>query len=267
MGDDFDAFRRWACGRQLSPKTVSDYLAWIRRCPPDLASLTLPELRTIWETFQIAPRSRNNLRCALSAWFDFLVDEGRVEMNLAKLLPRLKEKRSLPRPLPPEIVPLYIQTAWQKGPVVYALVVLYLNTGLRLSEVRGIRWEMLESNWIHVPQKGGQLRAVYLNAACMEALGKLHRTPVGWVFPSPVTTDAISKNWIYRRIREVGEDVAVKVWPHRLRHTHATMLYAQTKDIMLVKKSLGHASLQSTQIYTEVAGEDLAMELEGLALA
>ena len=54
------------------------------------------------------------------------------------------------------------------------------------------------------------------------------------------------------------------VHPHMLRHTFATELYRQTKDIRLVQKALGHADLSTTMIYTHIVDDDLEAALKGL---
>ena len=62
-----------------------------------------------------------------------------------------------------------------------------------------------------------------------------------------------------------GEVAGVKdCTPHRFRHTFATKLLKQTRDIRLVQEALGHDSISTTQIYTQVANEQLAMEVSGL---
>jgi site-specific recombinase XerD len=56
------------------------------------------------------------------------------------------------------------------------------------------------------------------------------------------------------------------VHPHMLRHTFATELYRQTKDIRLVQKALGHSDLSTTMIYTHIVDEDLEAALKGFRL-
>jgi len=60
---------------------------------------------------------------------------------------------------------------------------------------------------------------------------------------------------VKRRGRKAG--IAKDVHPHMLRHTYATELYRQNKDIRLVQKALGHASLSTTMIYTHIVDDDL----------
>lgn len=56
------------------------------------------------------------------------------------------------------------------------------------------------------------------------------------------------------------------VHPHMLRHTFATELYRQTKDIRLVQKALGHSSLSTTMIYTHIVDENMEVALKGFHL-
>lgn len=65
-----------------------------------------------------------------------------------------------------------------------------------------------------------------------------------------------------RRGKKAG--IAKGVHPHMLRHTYATELYRETKDIRLVQKALGHASLATTMIYTHIVDDDMETAMRAL---
>ena len=145
------------------------------------------------------------------------------------------------------------------------LITLMLNAGLRASEalhlrVRDIDWT---SGQLMVREgKGKKDRTLWLNEADLEllrswkarrpALGELlfttlHGTPV---------KDRDMRAMVKRRAQKVG--LTKDVHPHMLRHTFATDLYRVTKDIRLVQKTLGHADLSTTMIYTHLVDDDVA---------
>jgi integrase/recombinase XerD len=94
-----------------------------------------------------------------------------------------------------------------------------------------------------------------------EARPKLKGATGPWVFAGP-SGAALTRVRVFQLLKEAGERVDVKVAPHHLRHTFATHLLANDADLRAVQLMLGHASLNTTQIYTKVAGERLRDVLE-----
>ena len=145
------------------------------------------------------------------------------------------------------------------------MLVLMLNAGLRASEVlhlrvRDVDW--LSGQLLVRAGKGKQDRMLWLNEADLELLR-------AWKARRPVATallfttlhgtpvkDRDLRAMVKRRARKVG--IPKDVHPHMLRHTFATDLYRVTKDIRLVQKTLGHADLSTTMIYTHLVDEEMA---------
>jgi integrase/recombinase XerD len=110
--------------------------------------------------------------------------------------------------------------------------------------------------------KGKRDRTLWLNETDLDLLRAWKaRRPVitEWLFTTlhgtPVK-DRDLRAMVKRRARKVG--IAKDVHPHMLRHTFATDLYRVTKDIRLVQKTLGHADLSTTMIYTHLVDDDVA---------
>ena len=82
----------------------------------------------------------------------------------------------------------------------------------------------------------------------------------GYEFLGPTAPRAMVKRWSSKA------GLTKDVHPHMLRHTFATELYRQTKEIRLVQKALGHSDLSTTMIYTHILDEDLAAALKGFHL-
>jgi len=140
------------------------------------------------------------------------------------------------------------------------LALLYY-AGLRLSEVRNLKWEDIdfEREVIHVKQaKGEKERVVFLHKKLKELLMKYGIKKSGIVLVSDRW-----KRYNERTIQQIVKNAArkagikKKVTPHTLRHSFATHLLEARADIRYIQQLLGHKSLRTTQIYTHVANKDI----------
>ena len=141
----------------------------------------------------------------------------------------------------------------------YCILTLFLNCGMRLSELVGIDLKDIKGDTLKVIGKGDKERTVYLNEACIQAVKDYLTTR-----PS-VKTDAlfISKrkqrisnktvqHMVKGCVRKAGLDTK-KYSVHKLRHTAATLMYQYGEvDIRALQQILGHSNISTTQIYTHV---------------
>ena len=153
------------------------------------------------------------------------------------------------------------------------LLRLMLNTGLRASEVLHIRTRDIDwnSGKLMVRQgKGKKDRSSWIGEEDLELLQrwviKKARLPESaWLFISRV-----GKLVQTRYLREMVKRLATKagiakdVHPHTLRHTFATDLYRQTKNLRLTQKALGHSQITTTMIYTHIIDDELEEALKAL---
>ncbi len=153
-----------------------------------------------------------------------------------------------------------------------ALLRLMLDTGLRVAEATALKWNDLDlqTGKLHVKQgKGKKDRLLWIGESTLEQLQKLRErqakdapTAQGkapeYVF-STRDGDQISPRFVQQMVKRYRERCGFnkQVTPHTLRHTFATDLLRETKNIRLVQKALGHASLSTTQIYTHIVDEEL----------
>ncbi|MBZ4664766.1 tyrosine recombinase XerC [Mahella sp.] len=144
----------------------------------------------------------------------------------------------------------------------YAILTLFLNCGLRLSELVGINIGDIREDTLRVIGKGNKERTVYLNEACLNAIENYLKTrPHDGVKDrealflsklkkriSPKTVQHIVKKYI----SNAGLD-STKYSTHKLRHTAATLMYKYGDiDIRTLQQLLGHENISTTQIYTHV---------------
>lgn len=147
----------------------------------------------------------------------------------------------------------------------YAFVVLFLNCGLRLSELAGIDISHFSEDRITVTGKGQKQRVIYLNQMCISAIDEYlkHRpeeNEENALFLSTrkqrMSNRAIQHR-IEKHIRDAGLDPKTYS-THKLRHTAATLLYKYGNvDIRVLQEILGHVSVATTQIYTHLDDEIL----------
>lgn len=163
----------------------------------------------------------------------------------------------------------------------YAIICLFLNTGMRLSELVGLNITSFDADlsYVKVIGKGNKERVIYLNNAARAALEdhlrirldpKFIRTSDAALFLSGREQRISNKTVqyiVYKYLRLAGLG-AKEMSVHKLRHTAATLMYQTGNvDVRLLKDILGHEQLNTTQIYTHVVESSMqdAMDLNPLA--
>lgn len=151
-----------------------------------------------------------------------------------------------------------------------AIFVLFLNCGLRLSELVGINISNInfEKRTLRVIGKGNKERIVYLNDLCINAIKSYMQVRPGEIAYSD--RDALFISEKKRRISNRMVEILSKRYfnnagidpkrysPHKLRHTAATIMYKEGNvDIKTLQEILGHVSISTTQIYTHINSDDM----------
>ena len=148
----------------------------------------------------------------------------------------------------------------------YCILCLFLNCGLRISEMVGLNLTDIRQDSLLIHGKGNKERVVYMNNACIEALNNwlVIRKDIATadkkaVFLSSrrkrVSVDAIQV-MVRKTLLKAGLD-ASHISPHKLRHTAATLMLQNGVDVRTLQEILGHESLNTTQIYTHIANAEL----------
>ncbi|MBQ8440556.1 MAG: tyrosine recombinase XerC [Clostridia bacterium] len=153
----------------------------------------------------------------------------------------------------------------------YAILTLFLNCGMRLSELVGIDLSDIDSELssLRVTGKGNKERIVYLNPACQAALvsylAKRKGPQYAHVHDKALFLSRLDQRMsvktvqamVYKYLKLAGlENKHYSV--HKLRHTAATLMYQSGNvDVRVLKEILGHEQLNTTQIYTHVSNQDM----------
>ncbi|MBU5669053.1 tyrosine recombinase XerC [Peptoniphilus sp. MSJ-1] len=157
----------------------------------------------------------------------------------------------------------------------YAIATLFLNCGMRLSELSGINLSHIENgNTLTVVGKGNKERTIYLNEACIRAIDdylKLRPQVKDDALFLSMRENRMSnrsiQHMIEKHMKNSGLDTT-KYSVHKLRHTAATLMYEYgNADIRSLQEILGHESVNTTEIYTHVNKKSLRKMVESNPLS
>ncbi len=205
----------------------------------------------------------------IRSFFKYLVSKaGVLSENPVKDLEIPAARRSMPVYLTlEESIELVksVQTKYSERD--YCIITLFLNCGMRLSELCGLNLNDIRGETLKLLGKGRKERVVYLNAACVHALEQYLAVRVAPIKASEKYALFVSKRGTrltQRRVEQiVGECLAAAglsgqgYSPHKLRHTAATLMYQHGVDIRVLKELLGHVNLSTTEIYTHVSDRQI----------
>jgi integrase/recombinase XerC len=269
-GSDLDQFLEY-----LAPQDP----ATGKRKTPDIAQvdhLTIREWLSALHSAQKKKASIARKLAALRTFFQFLVREGMLELNPAKLVstPRLEKK--LPQHLSIEEAIRFIETPDPEtnlGKRDRAMLELMYATGVRVAELTTLDLDDIDfqNKLIRVTGKRRKQRIVPFGDPASDAIRSYLTVRERFLSNAPVSNredEALFLNYQGTRIttRSVGRMVEKyiricagvhDISPHALRHSFATHLLDSGADLRDIQELLGHARLSTTQIYTHVSMEKL----------
>lgn len=223
------------------------------------------------------PSARARKLSAIKSFFKYITVHERItEKNVAADIEGPKLKKALPKFLTEEeSIELLRAVAEDKHSHSrvrdYCMITLFLNCGMRLSELVGINLSDIATDMtsLRVVGKGNKERMVYLNSACTNALaewivvrlnGKTVVKDKDALFISNRGT-RISNQMVQKTVEKYLKLAGLgnrKLSTHKLRHTAATLLYQKGGvDVLTLKEILGHEQLSTTQIYTHVSNKEV----------
>ena len=146
----------------------------------------------------------------------------------------------------------------------YAIITLFLNCGMRLTELTSIDIDKIKGDTLVVVGKGNKERTIYLNDVCISALENYMKVRPNFNTKALFVSER-KQRISYRTVQETVKKYLNKAGldtntlsTHSLRHTSATLMYKYGKvDIRTLQEILGHKSIATTEIYTHVDDEQL----------
>lgn len=196
--------------------------------------------------------TRTTYATSARAWHRWLVDRGYRNDNPMDLVPVPKRPRGTPRPAPSDAVRDVLLVASRKG---RAYIELATFQGLRTFEIAKVRGEDFSEGWQTVHGKGDVVWSIPIHPL----VEQLRRgfPEVGFWFPG-LTDGHVGASTVGQTISASFRRRGFDITAHQLRHWYGTHAQRVGKDSRLTQRLMRHASLSSTQMYTEVA--DLGMQ-------
>lgn len=281
---DLRTFFRYLLARDRKISPDSEEFEQIDISGVDLEYIQNITTEDIYEFIMYADNVRGNMAAAKSrklsaikGFFKYLTTKRfMLDDNPAINIESSKKKQALPKYLSLEESLLLIETVKDDTESKtrirdYAIITMFLNCGMRVSELVGIDLNDIdrELRSLTVTGKGNKQRIIYLNDACRAALGDYLEERMGERFRT-VNTRALFLSGRYQRISVKTVQWLVYKYldmagleskhysVHKLRHTAATLMYQTGNvDVRVLKDILGHEQLNTTQIYTHVSNRSM----------
>ena len=240
---------------------VYDFLAFLSRDRIKQPNSAEPE-------FGLTASSRARKIASIRSFFKYMTVKAKLlDENPVQDLDSPKLPKTLPRYLTlEESQRLLSAVDGSNKERDYCILCIFLNCGLRISELVGMNVNDYRGDNLRVIGKGNKERTVYLNDACRAALDawldvrrNLVPARVSAMFLSNrrtrISVDSVQV-LVKKYLKKAGLDASLYS-THKLRHTAATLMLQNGVDVRTLQEVLGHENLNTTQIYTHIDNAEL----------
>ena len=228
--------------------------------------------------YGISPSARARKLSAIKSFYKYLtVRTKQLSENPVADLEYPKLRKSLPKYLTLEQSAALLQAV--SGPNEkrdYAILMLFLNCGIRRSELVNLNITDVYADRIRVLGKGNKERFVYFGSSCRKAIDAYmeersqkvlsdNRALFGSRDSNRISVTAVHR-LVKKALLQAGLD-STQYSAHKLRHTAATMMLSGGVDVKTVQEVLGHENLNTTQIYTHIENTELKIAADANPLS
>ena len=257
--------------REIDTSDVFDFLSYLandRAVNPESAA---PD-------YGISATARARKLSSIKSFYKYLtVRTKQLEENPVAELEYPKLRKSLPRYLTLDQSAALLQAvSGQNEKRDYAILMLFLNCGIRRSELVGLNLTDVYEDRIRVVGKGNKERIVYMGSSCRRAIDRYleernnivltdNQALFGSRDKNRISVSAVHR-LVKKHLLESGLD-ASQFSAHKLRHTAATLMLANGVDLKTLQEVLGHENLNTTQIYTHIENTDKKIAAEANPLS
>jgi len=256
---------------QIETSDIFDFLSYLAKDRTVNPGSPAPD-------YGISSTSRARKLSAIKSFFKYLtVRTKQLQDNPVADLEYPKIRKSLPKYLTLEQSSSLLKCV--SGPNEkrdYAILMLFLNCGIRRSELVGLNITDVYEDRIRVVGKGNKERFVYFRSACRKAIDAYlpernkqvlsdNRALFGSRDSNRISVSAVHR-LVKKALLQAGLD-STQFSAHKLRHTAATMMLSGGVDVKTVQEVLGHENLNTTQIYTHIENTELKIAAEANPLS
>lgn len=257
--------------RDIDTPDIFDFLSYLandRAVNPESAA---PD-------YGISAAARARKLSSIKSFYKYLtVRTKQLEENPVAELEYPKLRKSLPKYLTLDQSAALLQAvSGQNEKRDYAILMLFLNCGIRRSELVGLNLTDVYADRIRVVGKGNKERFVYFGSACRKAIDAYleerkqielsdNRALFGSRDKNRISVTAVHR-LVKKALLQAGLD-STQFSAHKLRHTAATMMLSGGVDVKTVQEVLGHENLNTTQIYTHIESTELKIAAEANPLS
>ena len=257
--------------RSITTSEIFDFLSYLANDRAQNPDSPYPE-------YGIAPAARARKLSAIKSFYKYLtVRTKQLKENPVADLEYPKLRKSLPKYLTMEqSAALLHAVSGQNQKRDYAILMLFLNCGIRRSELVGLNLTDVYDDRIRVVGKGNKERFVYFGENCRKALDDYllernkktlsdNRALFGSRDGNRISVTAVHR-LVKKALLQAGLD-STQYSAHKLRHTAATMMLSGGVDVKTVQEVLGHENLNTTQIYTHIENTELKIAAQANPLS
>ena len=228
--------------------------------------------------YGISPTARARKLSAIKSFFKYLTVRTKIlQENPVADIEYPKLRKSLPKYLTIDQAAALLQAVEGPNQVRdYCILMIFLNCGIRRSELVGLNITDIYEDRLRVVGKGNKERFVYFGTPCRKAIDAYlverkkkiltdNRALFGSRNGNRISVTAVHR-LVEKALKQAGLD-ATQFSAHKLRHTAATMMLSGGVDIKTVQEVLGHENLNTTQIYTHIESTELKIAAEANPLS
>ena len=256
---------------EITTSDVFDFLSYLANDRPINPDSPAPE-------HGIEASARARKLSSIKSFYKYLtVRTKQLTENPVAELEYPKLRKSLPKYLTLEQSAALLQAvSGQNEKRDYAILMLFLNCGIRRSELVALNLMDVYEDRIRVFGKGNKERFVYFGSACRKAIDAYlvernqkvltdNRALFGSRDGNRISVTAVHR-LVKKALIQAGLD-STQFSAHKLRHTAATMMLSGGVDVKTVQEVLGHENLNTTQIYTHIENTELKIAAEANPLS
>ena len=257
--------------RNIQTSDIFDFLSY-------LANDRAINPESLAPDYGISPTARARKLSAIKSFYKYLTVRTKLlQENPVADIEYPKLRKSLPKYLTLEQSAALLQAVEGQNQVRdYAILMIFLNCGIRRSELVGLNTTDIYEDRLRVVGKGNKERFVYFGTSCRKAIDaylaqrkKMILTDNRALFGSRngnrISVTAVHR-LVEKALKQAGLD-ATQFSAHKLRHTAATMMLSGGVDVKTVQEVLGHENLNTTQIYTHIENTELKIAAEANPLS